>query len=400
MTRLMWAGRRAAALTVGPWRSMRASLIALALLCGVTATKAANAAGASSTRVASATNSVSSMGSEAQVLVPLRNGAFVAFSTETERGTKQEVPSSFVESEGEPDVVRRIFLDGRGELFFGYELSIEPAGSAATGGARQFRVSVRPLGEEFLRRLALRPSFAGRRLHPRYNPAAFDTSPQVVGDGDTFALDVLRSTRTGARIVDLVTVTSEDPRRRALPARTNPPRDFNAEEVRLQVTGYTLSVNGEVVHQSKGGCSGPLVWFSLPGRGRFVVSLVPRPGYDFRQAGIIEHDRISFEYGGDRFEWASSAPVVGTGGNWNVWVLHDPGFDFDLSDPAPDARRGDDFEQKLRRATRPRERAEFGTMGPNTKAVKRRVRVVIGSAENIEWLLPQPIKPPAAASIP
>ncbi|HZI18115.1 MAG TPA: hypothetical protein VEY09_05910 [Pyrinomonadaceae bacterium] len=337
-------------------------------------------------------------GGESQVLVPLRSGAFVAFSTETESGTKQEVPSSFVESEGEPNVVRRIFLDGRGELFFGYELSVEPAPAGGAGGARQFRVSVRPLGEEFLRQLSARPSFAGRRLHPRYNPAAFDSRPQLIGDGDTFALDVLRNTRNGAKIVDLVTVTSEDPRRRALPVRTSPPRDFNAEEVRLQVTGYTLSVNGEVVHRSRGGCSGPLVWFSLPGRGRFVVSLVPRPGYDFRQAGSIEHDRIRFEFEGDSFEWASAGPVVATGGNWNVWVLHDPNFDFDLSDPPASAAPGEDFEKRLRQATRPRDRAEFGRAEPGGgRTSRRRVRVVVGSAENIEWLLP---RPPAAAPAP
>jgi len=356
----------------------RVALLFVALLCcGAAGRAAAGEAG----------------GGESQVLVPLRSGAFVAFSTETEAPGKQELPSSFVESEGEPNLVRRIFLDGRGELFFGYELSVEPAGA---GGARQYRVAVRPLGEEFLRQLSARPSFAGRRLHPRYNPAAFDSRPQLVGDGDTFALDVLRNTRTGAKIVDLITVTSEDPRRRALPARTGPARDFNAEEVRLQVTSYTLSVNGEVVHRSKAGCSGPLVWFSLPGRGRFIVSLVPRPGYDFRQAGTVEHDRIAFELDGDRFEWASSSPVVGTGGNWNVWVLHDPGFDFDLSDP-PSAGPSDGIERRLRQAARPRERAEFGSPARESKAARRRVRVVIGAAENIEWLLPSTPPPPAPA---
>jgi hypothetical protein len=376
---------------------MRGTLLGLLLMCGL-----ANAARAARlSPVTHPAHAVEGAAAEAQVLVPMRSGAFVAFSTEAEPPAAHEAPSSFIESEGEPNLVRRIFLDGRGELFFGYELLIETVGGAAAV-PRQFRVTVRPLGEEFRRQLAARPSFAHRRLHPGYNPAAFDTRPQLVGDGDTFALDVLRNPRTGAKIVDVITVTSEDPRRRALPASTNPPRDFNAEEVRLQVTGYRLSVNGELVHQSKGGCAGPLVWFSLPGRGRFVVSLVPRPGYDFRQAGTVEHDRIVFEWEGDRFEWASSAPVVGTGGNWNVWVLHDPGYDFDLSGPTDAAgtnkARQDNFEQKLRQAARPRDRAEFDQPESPARTTKpRRVRVVIGSADNIEWLLPST---PARKTIP
>src|SRR3712207_7888220 len=51
------------------------------------------------------------------------------------------------------------------ELFFGYELMVERAGS------KHFLVSVRPLSREYLKQLAARPAFQKRRLHPSYNPA-------------------------------------------------------------------------------------------------------------------------------------------------------------------------------------------------------------------------------------
>src|SRR3712207_8722088 len=52
-------------------------------------------------------------------------------------------------------------------------------------------------------------------------------------------------------------------------------------------------------------------WLALRDRGRFVFSLVPRAGYDFRKAARLEGNKISFEWEGERFEWVSTEPVVG-----------------------------------------------------------------------------------------
>src|SRR5205085_6321789 len=41
---------------------------------------------------------------------------------------------------------------------------------------------------------------------------AFETAPQLVGDGDAFALDVLQNPRTGAKIVDVTKSHEENPR--------------------------------------------------------------------------------------------------------------------------------------------------------------------------------------------
>jgi hypothetical protein len=31
-------------------------------------------------------------------------------------------------------------------------------------------------------------------------------------------------------------------------------------------------------------------------------------------------------YGGDKYEWVSSEPVIAQGGKWNIWVLHDADY--------------------------------------------------------------------------
>jgi hypothetical protein len=374
------------------------ALMCAALMCAACFGVAAGARSAVAHSKSGESKSGESKASDAQegksqLIVPMQSGVFVRIRMEADPPSSQDATSNLLESEDTPNLLHRVFVDDKNELFFGYELLVEPV--AAT---RQFRVTVRPLSEEYLRQLRARPAFLKRRLHPSYNAAAFSAVPQLVSDGDTFALDVLRNPRTGAKIVDVIQVTRTDPGMQE--AESNrPPSDFALEDVQLKVTNYTLRVNGEVVKQRpSGGCAGALIWFALGERGRFVLSLVPRPGYQFRKAGSVRHNTIAFEWDGDTYEWESSLPVVGTGGNWNLWVLRDPDYSLDLFDPpaavAPD--EGDQtfarqHEEAVRQMKQRGTQAEFETRASRESkpaAAKRRVRVVIGAADGVEYLFP------------
>ena len=373
---------------------MRSSLtaVAVALLCLAPAARAAalgpDAAGG---------GRAVAQDEGAQLIVPMQSGAFVVIRNEAAPPYGGDATSNLVESEDKPNLLHRVFVDGRNELFFGYELLVERAAEAG-----YFWVTVRALSEDYLRVLRERPAFRGRRLHPSYNATAFPAAPQHVRDGDTFALDVLRNPRTGAKIVDYVRVSLTDPSLQQA-ASDQPPRDFSLEDVQLKVSDYRLRVNGETVYRSTGGCAGALVWFSLGDRGRFVFSLVPRPGYEFQKVGMVRHNVVSFELGGDRYEWESSLPVVGTGGNWNLWVLHDPDYRADLFEqtPAPRAAAGDQSlarqtDEAVRQMKQRRTQAEYGPTAappdaqvPRGPRAVRRVRVVIGSADGAEYLFPK-----------
>src|SRR5215212_6464031 len=329
-----------------------------------------------------------------QVVVALQSGAHVSIRTESDPPGGWEAPSNFVEAGEKPNLVRRVFVDSKDELFFGYELLVERVGSD------KFLVAVRPLGHEYLKQLAARPAFRKRRLHPSYNPAAFSTAPQAVGDGDTFALDVLRNSRTGAKIVDVIQVSLSDAS--AEESAAEEPRDFALEDIQLQVKNYELLIDGESVYKSPGGSlSGPLVWLALRDRGRFVFSLVPRPGYDFQKTARLEGNKISFELNGERFEWVSSEPVVRLGGNWNLWVLRDPDYSFDLFDqtPArnapPDPTFARQADEAVRNAQKRNSQAGYGSNNSNgqqesaPKRAARRTRVIIGAANSVSDLFPK-----------
>ena len=277
-------------------------------------------------------------------------------------------------------------------MFFGYELLVERAAES-----RYFWVTVRALSEDYLRVLRERPAFRGRRLHPGYNATAFPASPQFLRDGDTFALDVFHNPRTGTKIVDVIQISLTDPSLRQ--AASDAPRDFSPEDVQLKVSDYKLQVNGETVYRSTGGCAGAVIWFSLGDRGRFVFSLVERPGFKFQKVGAVRQNTVAFEWGGDKYEWESSLPVVGTGGSWNLWVLHDPDYRVDLFEqPAAPAAAGSDksltrkADEAARRMRQRGAQAEYGAPSaqvPQTPGRTRRTRVVIGSADGVEHLFPR-----------
>lgn len=137
-----------------------------------------------------------------------RGDAFARVRTESVPPTAQDSTSDLVElDDDDPDIVHRLFADAGNGWLFGYDLLIETV--AAT--PPRFSVTVRALGDAYLQRLAARPEFRGLVLHPSYDASAFPAAPQLVGDGDAFALVVLQNRQTGTKTVDTIQVASGDP---------------------------------------------------------------------------------------------------------------------------------------------------------------------------------------------
>jgi hypothetical protein len=338
-----------------------------------------------------------------KLIVSMKDSYYVAFSTTPDANAPyaSDWKTNLAEAYFEANTIRRVLVDSGGTLFFGYILVVEPIPST-----KQFKVSVRPLSPEDEQELRARKSFNTRRIHPNYNVAGLSRSsaPQIINDGDTFALDVLVNPQTGDKITDIVTVSSDQARLHEAPANEIP-RDFTLDDVAMKMINYQLLVNGELVAGGKrsGACSGPLIWFHLPERGgRFIFSLMPHTGYDFQKIGTIENNRIKFKLNGATYEWVSNTPVVGTGGNWNLYVLYDPGY---IPDPyllgvngaaKPEKRdsssRLTEVEKNMRR-TRTVGAAGFEKPTDSRKDENERessaARLIIGASDSIENLLPK-----------
>jgi hypothetical protein len=177
---------------------------------------------------------------------------------------------------------------------------------------------------------------------PKYPPS------QLLHDGDTLALDVLVNPRTGVKIIDFVRVSSKgeatqaskatgvESAAAALPASgASRAKDLTADMIEMGIANSRLLVNGQQMigtDEGRGpGVSGRLLWFYLPGHGRFILSLAPHEGYDFQKIGIVQGRKLAFEMGGNRFEWISSASIIPSIGEAvTLWVLHDPQYQPEL----------------------------------------------------------------------
>lgn len=353
-----------------------------------------------------------------QFVMPLHGEGFIAFKVEAAPAVAATVSSPKNPADlgaiqaalmpqvllADNNVVHRVLVDAGGNFVFGYDLVVEPVAAS-----KQFKVSVRPLSAEFEQQLRSRQHPAGAQATPAA-PKNVSTLPratdaQLIDDGDAFALDLLVNAETGVKIVDTVKVSFDRAKLwSAPPPRSMPLRDFTLGNVELAVREHKLTINGELVGGGKKparGITGALLWFYVPARGRFIVSLMPHEGYDFQKIGQIENNKISFELDGDAYEWTSSAPVVGKGGNWNLWVLHDSAYvsDFDSQEQIvetvegkPPATNGAASPEWLRESLarmRRERRADFETRDDKTKRPTRRARVLVGGADRIENLLPK-----------
>ena len=339
-----------------------------------------------------------------QLIVRLTEGGFVAFKSEANwtdikrASTELQNAPAILGSQAHLDdnhIIHRVLEDEGGRFVFGYDLWV-----TADSALKQFRIAVRPLDPAFERQLKAMDQ-GGESPGPSVTVSTFpkSTEPQTLDDGDAFSLDLLVNQGAGIKIVDVVRVTFDRSNLKDISPR-NPARDFTLEAVELAVKNYRLLINGNVagVGKSTNGCAGALLWFYVQDRGRFIISLVPRDGYEFQKVGVIEDNRIEFTVDDNRYEWLSSSPILPGGGTWNIWILHDPHYaPIFGSDPAP--TRNKNVIEKLNEVvntaqTDARISAQNQTNLRNNRDVQkppaiRRPRVMVGGADRVENLWPK-----------
>ena len=330
------------------------------------------------------------------VVIALPKGVgFVGFRLEATRAQDgdesvnlEEVQAAFVAQAlaDEGGLVHRVLLDRAGNFVFGYDLSVEPLAPA-----HRFKVSARPLSAEFERRV---------RAHaPPQSAAPLATLPraadaQMLDDGDAFALDLLVNPQTGVRVTDVVKVATERAR-----LWETVPRDFTLDSVALALTDFQLTINDAPTRGGGRNCTGALVWFYLPGRGRFIFSLAPHTGYDFQKTGLIEDNKLSFTFHSERYVWTSRTPITGQPGTWYVWVLHDPDYTPEVAAPA-ETEGHDDAAQYADPSTlkdvlagrtpHTGPRVGYSVKNPRAELDKQLPpRVRVGAADRMENLLPK-----------
>lgn len=331
-----------------------------------------------------------------QLVMQVSNGGFVAFRSETP-GAKSLPDSNSLAAllysqafAGEDRIIHRVLTDAENNVVFGYDLWVN-----ADPVTKKFSLAVLPADEAF-RRTFLK-DFTPSRTGSTFATFPKSTTPQTLDDGDAVSLDLLVNNESGVRIVDVVSVTFD----RASLRESNlqsAPKDFTLDAVALAIKNYSLTINGNLVAQSKSriGASGALLWFYVPDRGRFIFSLVPREGYDFAKVAVLDGNRIEFTLDGEGYEWLSSESILPNGGTWNLWVLHDTGYTplfGTAGSPPRRTTKGPNVFEKIEGALANRG-AEITFIlpertGSNKTTTPAPQRVMVGGADSMENLLPK-----------
>ena len=157
--------------------------------------------------------------------------------------------------------------------------------------------------------------------------------PQTVKIRDVIALDLLVNPVTGQKVVEYVTIQERfgagfnNPNPRPFSYAAGAPRDFRVEDAGLHIREPRLSLNGKVDTSSStsmADVSSPTVWLYAPGKGRFVLSLVERPG--FQKAGEVRGTSVSFKVGADTFTLSSAVRIAPGDVPFNLYVFHEPAW--------------------------------------------------------------------------
>lgn len=215
--------------------------------------------------------------------------------------------------------LHRVYWEKKAHTYFGYDLAAERSDSEGN-----CRVGFAPLSVS----LAQMAGGAGIDAK-RFASIPLQTYPetQVVRSGDTISLVLLNSPDRNIKVVEYVQVSCKDA---PLLAATEtaakegaPPRDISVRDIEMRVVDPQITINGNhldavVLH---GRNAGPVVWFHMPGKGRFLLSLARYQG--FAQAGTVTGSAMSFQHGGDRYEIQSSQPLFQSPQTWNLYVRID-----------------------------------------------------------------------------
>jgi hypothetical protein len=248
----------------------------------------------------------------AQVSVHDASGIKVEMTARIEPGSAR-VPSGVVaRSVGR---FHRVVLDRSQRRYFAYDLLVDPK-----DGSEALQVRIEPFS------LSATELDETRMVDPSWTPVPLLKYPLVpdVRAGDTVAIDLLENPATGQKVVDYLVFTRSNP---GDAAELGPLVDLSLAEVELQLENFRISVNERVLDASErvgGSISGAALWFYLPDRGRFVMSLLPNAKLGFRRAGEVSIRSLTFTEGRDRYDIQSTSRIVPAEGRFNLYVLHDP----------------------------------------------------------------------------
>jgi hypothetical protein len=218
-------------------------------------------------------------------------------------------------------------LDKSNHLYFGYELLLEqqqPGTYLATFG--KLGITPLDLAAGSIPRLPQGSTNAQGATDHAWTilPLPAIPEPPILHDDDSISIDLFVDAATGEKLIDEIRINPPRPVSNFVPSV--PTVSGTARDAELQIIQPLVTLNRRV--QVSSGATlrnvhGALVWLYIPDHGRYVLSLVPRPGLGFKKAGEVRGGVITFTLDKDSIKLKCMNPIAGGDAPYNLYVLHD-----------------------------------------------------------------------------
>ena len=256
----------------------------------------------------------------------LRSGDYLDF-TGYRQGTIARTSPSYT-------AYHRYFFDSGAQIYFGYDLTIQPDAQPGSYRLTFYDLSATPID------FVIDPFGAPDPSRWKRLPMPLVPRGEVLRAGESLDVTVSVDAKTGEAAVDSVTLldtTGTIPQGVHLqpfvsvgppplvPTAFGDAREFSVGDAELSVQHAVFFLNGRV--QSFLGAmrpiSGPLLWLYVPSHGRYVLSLIPRAELGFVKGGEVRGGRVTFQTGNEQVRLECPTPVAQGDGTYVLYLFHD-----------------------------------------------------------------------------
>lgn len=216
------------------------------------------------------------------------------------------------------EILHRRLVDAENGIYFGYSIEVSRGAEA-----NKFNVSIKPLSYKS----GSNPEAEKAELE-KYNAVPLPKFPneKIIESGDIIRLDLLENPDKKIKVIDYLKISDKSNPFSTSFSELQPTRDFTIDDVYIRLENYELIVNGKFIAKVGGGARAANVYFTVPDKGRFIVSAFPREGYNLQKIGTIIDNKLSFTSDGNKYEIISKSPILSDRGNWHAWILADPNY--------------------------------------------------------------------------